>query len=288
MPLALVTGAATGIGMALARKLDAEGWTVFAGIHRTPPADLLKGASPRLRALPLDVADAEQVRRAAETVEAAAGKGGLDLLVSNAAMTGAPGPIETIDLAAFRQLMEVNFWGPIQLVQACLPLLRRARRPRVVLVSSGSVYLTIPLGCAYPVSKSALAALARHLRLELAPFGIEVTDLQPGGVRTPMTAFPAQEEAVAWEAIPAPLREAYRAHFAHPGSALSQGFSFEAPEAFAERIYGRIVCARRLRPVYVLGPGVAPLPWLHRLLPRSAVEAVWRRLFRARGSGAAA
>jgi NAD(P)-dependent dehydrogenase (short-subunit alcohol dehydrogenase family) len=288
MPVALVTGAATGIGMALARKLDAEGWTVLAGIHRTPPADLLKGASPRLRALPLDVSDAEQVRRAAELVEAAAGEGGLDLLVSNAAMTGAPGPIETIDLAAFQHLMDVNLWGAVRLVQACLPLLRRARRPRVVLVSSGSVYLTIPLGCAYPVSKSALAALARHLRMELAPFGIEVTDLQPGGVRTPMTAFPEREEAAAWEAIPAPLREAYRAHFVHPGSALSQGFSFEAPEAFAERVYRRIVCARRLKPVYVLGPGVAPLPWLHRLLPRGAVEAVWRRLFRARGSGAAA
>jgi NAD(P)-dependent dehydrogenase (short-subunit alcohol dehydrogenase family) len=257
---ALVTGAASGIGMALARKLDAEGWRVFAGVHRTPPDALLRGASERLTPLPLDVADPEQVTDAAERVAQALGDGGLSLLVSNAAMTGAPGPLECLDLEAFEQLMQVNFWGPLRLVQGFL--------------------LTVPLGCAYPVSKSALAALTRHLRMELAPFGIEVTDLQPGGVATPMTEFSEEEERTAWEALPPPLRETYRAVFTHPGRAFQQGFAYETPEAFAERIHRKIIRARRLRPVYVLGRGVRPLPWLRRWLPRRALEAVWRRFFR--------
>jgi NAD(P)-dependent dehydrogenase (short-subunit alcohol dehydrogenase family) len=277
---ALVTGAASGIGMALARKLDAEGWRVFAGVHRTPPDALLRGASERLTPLPLDVADPEQVTDAAERVAQALGDGGLSLLVSNAAMTGAPGPLECLDLEAFEQLMQVNFWGPLRLVQGFLPLLRRHGSARIVMVSSASVYLTVPLGCAYPVSKSALAALTRHLRMELAPFGIEVTDLQPGGVATPMTEFSEEEERTAWEALPPPLRETYRAVFTHPGRAFQQGFAYETPEAFAERIHRKIIRARRLRPVYVLGRGVRPLPWLRRWLPRRALEAVWRRFFR--------
>jgi NAD(P)-dependent dehydrogenase (short-subunit alcohol dehydrogenase family) len=282
---ALITGAATGIGMALARRLDAEGWRVFAGYRSTPPDALLAGASPRLEAVRLDVSDPEEIARAAAALEQELGDAGLSLLVSNAATTDAHGPVEFIDVDAFRHLMDVNFWGPLRLAQACLPLLRRSGRARIVIVSSSSVYLTIPLGCAYPVSKVALAALARHLRMELAPFGIEVTDLQPGGVRTAMTEFPEAEEQALWAAIPPELRADYAERFQHPGSPLEGGFEYESPEAFAERIHLRILGARRLAPVYVLGKGVGFLPLLQRLLPVRGVEAVWRRFFRV-GKGA--
>ncbi|MEE8164462.1 MAG: SDR family NAD(P)-dependent oxidoreductase, partial [Myxococcota bacterium] len=174
----LITGAATGIGLALARKLDAAGWTVFAGVHRTPPDALMDGASERLTPLPLDVTDIDQIGRAVEKIQDGLGDRGLSLLVSNAAMTGAPGPVESVRIEEFERLMDVNLWGPLRLVQAFLPILRKHARPRIVIVSSASVHITIPLGCAYPVSKSALAALAQHLRLEMEPFGIEVTDLQ--------------------------------------------------------------------------------------------------------------
>ena len=116
--------------------------------------------------------------------------------------------------------------------------------------------------------------------MELAPFGIEVADLQPGGVQTAMTEFPEDEEETAWAAIPPGLRQAYRERFVHPGQLLRQEWAFETPEAFAERVYRKIVTARRLRPVYVLGRGVGPLPLLHRMLPRAAVEWIWRRAFR--------
>jgi NAD(P)-dependent dehydrogenase (short-subunit alcohol dehydrogenase family) len=281
-PAAFLTGAATGIGMGIARKLDRMGWRVFAGVHRTSPEELVRGASDRLTVIRVDVADPEEVAAAAARVGEAVGEGGLRLLINNAAMTGAPGPVESVSIDAFKQLMEVNFWGPLRVVQAFLPALRRFGRARIIMVTSASVHLTVPLGCSYPTSKAALAALTRHLRMELAPFGIEVTALEPGGVKTPMTAFREEEETDLWKAIPSTLLPPYRAAFTYPGVMLEEGFEYESPESFAEAVYARIITARKLRPSYVLGKGVAFLPILHRILPQGAVEAFWRRFFRVR------
>jgi NAD(P)-dependent dehydrogenase (short-subunit alcohol dehydrogenase family) len=182
-----MTGAATGIGLGIATKLDRLGWAVFAGVNKTPPTELIRGASDRLTVIRVNVADDAQVKQAAETVGQAVGDRGLKLLINNAAVAdAAPGPIETIEMAKFRFLMEVNFWGPLRVIQAFLPLLRRHGQARIINVTSASIYLTIPTGCSYPVSKHALTALTDHLRMEMAPFGIGVTALEPGGVATSM------------------------------------------------------------------------------------------------------
>jgi len=275
-----ITGAATGIGLALAQRLDREGWKVFAGVNRSAPDALLEAASDRLEVIPANVTDPEQITTAFETIEAAAGDRGLDLLINNAATTAGPGPMEFIDIDEFKALMEVNFWGPLRTTQSFLPLLRRAGAGRVINVTSASVHLTIPLGGAYPVSKSALRALSSHMRMELAPFGIEVTALEPGGVDTPMTGFADDEERRCWETIPEAMRAEYRSRFEFPGASLSEGFEYVAPERFADEVYRRIICARKLRPVYLIGKGVGSLPWLHRLLPLGVIEMIFRRVFR--------
>jgi NAD(P)-dependent dehydrogenase (short-subunit alcohol dehydrogenase family) len=274
-----ITGAATGIGLAIAQKLDRLGWTVFAGVNKTAPTELLQGASDRVTVMHVDVSDDQHVKEAAQRVSEAVGGEGLGLLINNAAMTGAPGPVETIDIGEFRRLMEVNFWGPIRVTQAFLPLLRRFGPARIIMVSSGSVYLTIPLGCSYPTSKQALGALTAHLRMELAPFGIEVTALEPGGVLTPMTAQPPEEERILWSSIPPDLRGLYDAAFTYPGKGIADGFEMESPETFAERVYEKIISARTLKPRYTLGKGVRLLPLMHRLLSDRALERVFRKLF---------
>jgi NAD(P)-dependent dehydrogenase (short-subunit alcohol dehydrogenase family) len=278
-----ITGAATGIGMGIATKLDRLGWTVFAGVNKTAPTELMCGASERLTVVRVNVADDEQVKHAAETVGQAVGDRGLKLLINNAAVAdAAPGPVETIDMAKFRFLMEVNFWGPLRVIQAFLPLLRKHGQARIVNVTSASIYLTIPTGCSYPVSKHALAALTDHLRMEMAPFGIEVTALEPGGVKTPMITggFAEESEAAHWASIPPPLREQYQAAFVFPGKGLEAGFEFESPEAYADHVYRKIIAARTLKPRYTLGKGVAVLPWLHRLLSKRQLERLWRKLLR--------
>jgi NAD(P)-dependent dehydrogenase (short-subunit alcohol dehydrogenase family) len=282
---AVITGAATGIGMGLARKLDACGWTVFASFNRRPPDELQQGASDRLTVLRMDIADDEQVAAAAETVRQALDGRGLRLLINNAAMTGAPGPVETVNIAEFKHLMDVNFWGPLRVTQAFLPLLRQHARARIIMVTSTSVYLTIPMGCSYPASKHALTALSEHLRMEMAPFGIEVTLLEPGGVETPMVAFREEEETYLWESIPDPLRQQYGEAFNYPGKGLQEGFKFESTESYAEKVYKQIIMARKLRPRYTLGKGVAVLPWMHRLLSKRALERFFARLMQVKKKG---
>jgi NAD(P)-dependent dehydrogenase (short-subunit alcohol dehydrogenase family) len=278
-----ITGAATGIGLGIATKLDRLGWTVFAGTNRTPPTELTRGASDRLRIIRADVADDEQVKQAAETVGRAVGERGLKLLINNAAVADvAPGPIETIDIAKFKSLMEVNFWGPLRLTQVFLPLLRQYGRARIINVTSASIYLTIPLGCSYPVSKHALSALTDHLRMEMAPFGIEVTALEPGGVKTAMITrgYSEETEAALWNSIPPARRQQYQAVFTYPGKGLEAEFEYETPEEYADKVYRKIIATKTLKPRYTLGKGVAMLPWMHRLLSKRALERFCRKLLR--------
>jgi NAD(P)-dependent dehydrogenase (short-subunit alcohol dehydrogenase family) len=276
---AFITGAATGIGMALAKKLDRMGWTVFAGVHRSSPDELTRDVSERMRVLRVDVSDAEEVRAAAKEIDEAVGDRGLSLLINNAALTGAAGPLECLSIDEFKRLMEVNFWGPLRVSQALLPVLRRSAGARIVMVTSASVHLTIPLGATYPTSKSSLAALTRHLRIELAPFGIEVTALEPGGVKTAMTGFDPSEEEACWASISEDLLPQYRQVFDFPGKSVEKGFEFAAPDNFADEVYRKVIMARRLKPTYIIGKGVAPLPLMHRLLPQQVVESIWRRFF---------
>ncbi|MEM8609380.1 MAG: SDR family NAD(P)-dependent oxidoreductase [Myxococcota bacterium] len=277
---AFITGAATGIGKALVEKLDREGWRCFAGYNRQPPDALLANCSARTSAVQCNVTDDTSVSAALESIESAAGDGALDLLVNNAATTGgAGGGIEHVDIDRFKALFEVNFWGPLRVTQAALPLIRRSTQGRVINVGSASQYLTIPIGCSYPITKAALQRLTQALRLEMKPFGIGVTCLEPGGVQTPMMVITDEQKAALWAAIPEGRRVEYQAHFKFPGDAIESAFPIWSTEKFADRVYQDVVCARRLKPNYLIGPGVWVLPVIRRAVPDGAQEKIFERMF---------
>lgn len=275
---AFVTGAATGIGEALVLRLEREGWQVFAGYHSRPPENARWFGRPNAVAVPCDVTDPDQVRAAASTVAERTG-GTLELLINNAGYSPREGVIEAANMIEYRRAFEVNFWGPVQVVQAMMPLLRQSKG-RIVNTSSGSVYMTIPMASAYPASKAALVVFTQHLRMELAPFGIEVTNLVPGGVDTPMVELGPEATAQFWASIPEPLQAQYRQHFLDGATAIGNNFTFDPPDAFADTVWKKIVCAKRLKLTYLIGPrNAAVLPWLHRLLPAQQVQNIWRRMF---------
>jgi NAD(P)-dependent dehydrogenase (short-subunit alcohol dehydrogenase family) len=278
MKSAFITGAATGIGEALVMRLQREGWQVFAGYRNSPPDRTRWFGLPRVIAVPCDVTDPDQVLAAAGTVGGHTG-GTLDLLINNAAYSPREGVIEAANMTEYRRAFEVNFWGPVQVVQQMTPLLRSSKG-RIINTTSASVYMTIPMASAYPTSKAALKTFTQHLRMELAPFGIAVTNLEPGGVETPMTEMGPQVAALQWTLIPEPLREQYRRHFVDGATAIGANFTLEPPDVFADAVWKRIISAKRLRPSYLIGPRqVAVLPWLHRLLPAQQVQNIWRRMF---------
>jgi NAD(P)-dependent dehydrogenase (short-subunit alcohol dehydrogenase family) len=280
MTSVFITGAARGIGLCLAETLAKHGWSVYAGYHTEDQRSQVEASQHNLIPIPCDVSNSNSVLAATDEITEKLSGGSLDLLINNAGITSAYGALEVIDIERFQYLFDVNLWGALRTTQALLPLLKRSSKPRIINICSSSVYVTVPLGAAYPVSKTALKSLTAHLRLEMMPFGIEVTSLDPGGIKTELTEFSQAEIDRLWEAFPDKLREDYRKHFIAPGEALADGFSFMATEDFCAQVYKKIICSRRLKPDYVIGKNVALLPWLSRLLPRSWHERLFIKVFK--------
>lgn len=277
---AFVTGAATGIGKALIEKLDSHGWQCFAGYNRQSPDALLASCSDHVRAVQCNIADDASVRAAFAEIEQALDGGSLDLLVNNAATTGgAGGGIENVDIDRFKAIFEVNFWGPIRVTQAALPLIRRSNEARIINVGSASQYLTIPMGCSYPVTKAALQRITRALRAEMKPFGIQVTCVEPGGVETPMMALSEEQRAQLWASFPEDLLPLYKAHFQYPHDAIEQNVPVWTAEKFADHVYRHVICAKQMRVNYVIGPRLWVLPIMRRALPDSVRERIFERMF---------
>lgn len=191
MPLALVTGASTGIGRATALRLAAGGWTVLAGVREQAAGERLAAeasAPERVIPLTLDVTDAAQRAAAVERVSEQARSngssgGGLDALVNNAG-TAVGGPLELISEEDLRAQFEVNVFAPLALIQAVLPAMRARRAGRIVNITSVSGVATWAGTGVYCASKWALEGAALSLADEVEPLGIRVSNIEPGGMRT--------------------------------------------------------------------------------------------------------
>ncbi len=184
MTTAFVTGAGSGIGFAISRRLLDQGWNVVATDLTTErwPAEL--GAPrPRLRVLPMDVRSDAQVRAAALAA------GSVDLLVNNAGIA-VFGTQEESDLEAVRSLFEVNVLGPARVTQALLPVLRE-RHGAVVQISSLAGKSVFPESGFYAATKHALEAMSEALVQETAPFGLRVRVVEPGNYATQLQATAA-------------------------------------------------------------------------------------------------
>lgn len=188
----VITGASSGIGAACARHLDTLGFRVFAGIRQAEDGHILKqGTSPRLTPILLDVTDSASIAEAAKTVQASVGMFGLAGLVNNAGIS-VNGPIELVTLPEWRRQFEVNLFGLIAVTQAFLPMLRLGRG-RVINMSSIAGRSTMPFMAPYSASKHAVEALSDALRIELQPFGMHVTVIEPGAIATPIWKKSKQE-----------------------------------------------------------------------------------------------
>ncbi|MDQ6857164.1 MAG: SDR family oxidoreductase [Candidatus Dormibacteraeota bacterium] len=181
----VVTGASTGIGKATALHLDSLGLRVFAGVRRDEDGQRLRGdSSDRLTPITLDVTNADQVAAAARQVGEAVQDSRLAGIVNNAGIAVA-GPVEFVPLDQWRTQLEINVLGVVSMVQAFAPLLRESRG-RIVTVGSLGGRLAQPIAAPYCASKHALEAISDALRLELRPWGISVSLIQPGAVKTPI------------------------------------------------------------------------------------------------------
>lgn len=201
----LVTGAGSGIGLAIVQALLQAGHAVLAGARRPAHLQMLRDLGAT--ALALDVRDAAQVQQAAAAV-GAAGQG-LQGLVHNAGVGGI-GLLPSWSDGDVHDLFDTNVFGPHRLTRALLPALLAARG-RVVCIGSQGGSITAPFMGPYTMSKHALEAYAACLGQELAPHGVAVSIVQPGAVATDIGDNGRGANIARLQASPAPFDEASRA-----------------------------------------------------------------------------
>jgi NAD(P)-dependent dehydrogenase (short-subunit alcohol dehydrogenase family) len=232
----LITGSSTGIGEACARRLDRAGHRVFAGVRRAEDGERLRaGSSERLEPVMLDVADRLSIDRARKTVETRLGEEGLDGLVNNAGIA-VVGPLEHLPVDAFRRQLEVNVVGQLACTQAFLPLLRRAAG-RVVFMGSIAGRMTLPFLGPYSASKFALEAIADAWRVELQPWGILVSLVEPGSIATPIW----KKSSAAADALEPADRAAMMQQYGEALAAMRKEAAETARRGISPDVVGRAV-----------------------------------------------
>ncbi|HLV97096.1 MAG TPA: oxidoreductase [Ktedonobacterales bacterium] len=258
-PVALVTGASSGIGKATAELLAARGFTVFGG-SRTP----VQGKQSYTW-LSLDVRSEESVQAAVQSLLQRAGR--IDVLVNNA---GYPqfGAIEETSVADAQAQLDTNLFGVIRMVQAVLPTMRQQGSGRIINISSIVGHVAPPYVGMYATSKFALEGLSESLREEVRQFGITVSLIEPTFVKT---SIEGQR--------PTNLIAAYAAGRQVAQQGLNEGVkNGMEPDVVARAVLRAATMQPRLR--YAVGQDGKTLMLLKRLLPEAAFDRVRRRVFR--------
>ncbi|MFJ4442460.1 SDR family oxidoreductase [Pseudomonas sp. NPDC089422] len=268
MTTVLITGCSSGIGRALADAFRDAGHEVWATARKLEDVEQLSAAG--FTARQLDVNDSDALRCLADELEAQNGR--LDILINNAGY-GAMGPLLDGGVEALRQQFETNVFAVVGVTRALFPLLRRGRG-LVVNIGSVSGVLVTPFAGAYCASKAAVHALSDALRLELAPFGIQVMEVQPGAIASQF-ASNAQRQAdqvLAADSAWWPLREHVRAR-----ARASQ----DKPTSAAEFAQGVLAAVGKspVPAVVRLGNGSTALPLMARLLPTRLLDWALRKRF---------
>ncbi|MFO2465096.1 SDR family oxidoreductase [Pseudomonas sp. 15FMM2] len=264
MPNALITGCSSGIGRALADAFKTAGYEVWASARRHE--DVAALASAGFHAVQLDVNDGAALKTLAAQL------GELDVLVNNAGY-GAMGPLLDGGTEAMQRQFETNVFSIVGVTQALFPALRQ-RKGLVVNIGSVSGVLVTPFAGAYCASKAAVHAVSDALRMELAPFGVRVMEVQPGAIDTHFAKNAGtQAELLINQQSPWwPLRENIRAR-----SQASQDKPTPAT-AFAAQVFKAV---QQDSPPRLLrsGNGSRALPLMAALLPKGLLEKVLKKRF---------
>jgi NAD(P)-dependent dehydrogenase (short-subunit alcohol dehydrogenase family) len=280
----LISGASTGIGATIALRLAERGWEVLAGVRRPEDGERLEArAGGRVRWLRLDVTDADQIAAAAAEVEGGTGEWGLAALVNNAGIV-IPGPFETLPVDDLRRQLEVNLIGHVAVTQALLPSLRRSRG-RIVFMGSIGGRVGQPYISAYTASKHALEAVADALRVELAMWGIKVSLIEPGSVKSEIWRKSAAYFDDLFQRLPEDSQELYRTPVERVRAVARLQERGAVPATRVARAVTHALEAPRPRSRYLVGPEAWTLA-AFRVLPdrlRDAIVVRALRLPRAQG-----
>ena len=263
----LVTGASSGIGFDAAVALAKQGHRVYAAARRVERMEPLKafGVVP----LRMDVTDDASMEAGVRTVLEAEGR--IDALVNNAGY-GYFGAIENVPLEEARRQLEVNVFGLARLCQLVLPSMRAQGSGRIVNISSVAGKAVLYFGGWYHVSKFSVEALSDALRMELKPFGIDVSMIEPGGIKTNWGIIAADHLAESSKDTP------YEAEGLRESETMRKAYSMRllSNPSVVTRAISKAVNSRHPRARYRVGFGAGTLLFLHAILPTRWWDALFR------------
>lgn len=276
----LITGASAGIGAALpvllAKRYPKVRLVLAArSVDKLEAvAEICRQAGAEVYVVPTDMAKTEQVKALAAAALQKYGR--VDVLVNNAGY-GQMGPIELIPSEAVRQQFDVNLLGTITLTQALIPVMRQQGGGRIINVSSLGGRVAFPLGGLYSASKFGLEGLSDALRMELEPFNIRVSVVEPGPVMTEFFTTASQQMQ---QYVANPLETPYRAALQRLDQ-LNQRLKQQAwsSEQVAQVII-KALNARHPKPRYIAATGGEVMLWLMtKVLPTKLVDQFWQRFY---------
>ena len=266
MSTALVTGASSGIGRATAELLVQRGHKVI-GTSRRPDKiaadDRVQGVLYR----PLDLADHGSIEGFLDALEAEGHE--VDIVVNNAGESQS-GPLEDLPTRALQRLFDLNVLGPVHLTQKLLPGMRERGYGRVVMVGSMLASFPVAYRSSYVASKAAIKGFATSARLEMAPYGVWLTTVEPGSINTGIS-----QRRTKYIAPGSPHEKAFRRMLKVLDGDEREGTS---PQRVARTIVEAIE-AERPAPLYAVGSNAPAVFALRRALPRRVVEGVVARKY---------
>ena len=273
----LITGTSSGIGCATAVQLASLGFDVLAGVRSADDVAAVEALAPeRITGVVLDVTDP----RTPDAARDLASRGGLYGLVNNAGTT-VQSPIERLTPEQLRAQLEVNLVGPVALTSALIPALRESRG-RVVNVSSIGGRMALPFVAPYNISKWGLEAFSDSLRMEVKPFGIEGSVIEPGSVKTEIWRKGEEEGRAMIDALAPADRERYgRRLEGMLKTARQTAARGVEPLSVAESI-AHALTAKRPPTRYLVGSAARLQATLKALFPDRVMDAVVARLSRTR------
>ncbi len=276
----LITGASAGIGATLAQVLAEQylGIRLVLAARRQDRleqvAEVCRKGGAEVLVVPTDMAQTDQVQALAQ--QALEHFGQVDVLVNNAGY-GQMGPIELQPVEAVQRQFQVNVLGVIFLTQALIPAMRQQGGGRIINVSSIAGRTAFPCGGLYSASKFALESLSDTLRMELEPFNIKVSVIEPGPVTTDFFAVVQQEIA---HAIPQAETTVYRAAFQQMTQLEAQTRSQAWTCAQVVAVIQRALTATHPKPRYIAATSGEFLVFmLTKVLPRHWVDRFWQKFY---------
>ncbi len=268
----LITGASSGMGKAAALLFAEGGHRVYAAARRIDR--MQEELAPRgIVPVALDVTKPEDNERVVKQIVEAEGR--IDVLINNAGF-GLYGPVEDVPLDDARYQFEVNLFGMADLTQQVLPHMRAQRGGRIINTSSMGGRIYTPLGAWYHATKHAVEGWSDCLRIELAPFNIQVVVVQPGGIRTEFGDVTGKQLKKYYD------RSAYQGQMEPFLRMMEDPRTFErgtAPEVLG-KVFLEAATSPRPRRRYVKGMGARPLMFIRKWFGDGVYEFLLSRLFR--------